>query len=81
MDAFFSILGIIFVTLLIAAALTFGITIILFFLGVAFLTAFLIMLREYWYRWRFVHRASKHEKEAQGVIEADYTDITHSKDK
>lgn len=77
MDALGTILTAIFVALIIAAALTFGFTILIFFMCVALLTLVLVGIREFWYRWRFVSRATRQEKETHGVIEADYKDITN----
>ncbi len=76
MDAVTSILTVIFVAILLTVAVTFGFMLLAFILGVALVTAVLIYLREWWYRWRFLRGASRHERQEDKIIEVEYEDIT-----
>jgi len=76
METVFSILTVIFIAILLTTALTFGFTILVFFLSVALLTAVLIFLRGLWFRWLFLRSASQQERQAINIIETEYTDIT-----
>ena len=75
MDIILTVLGVVFVTLLLIAAFTLGSALLMFFLAVAFTTALLIQLREFWRRWRFMRGADVRPR-GQKVIEGDYKDVT-----
>ena len=81
MDIIFTIAGVIFIALMLTAALTFGFALISFFVAVTCVTAFLIAMREFFRRWRFVQQAESH-RTAEKMIEGEYKDITqHHKEK
>ena len=79
MDAITSILTVVFVAILLTVALTFGFVLMAFILSVALVTALLMALRGWWYRWRFVRGAT--QREENKVIEVEYRDISHTTDK
>ncbi len=77
MDFLLSALTVLFVALLLAAAVTFGFVLLVWFLAVAFVIAAGVLIREWWRRWRFVRNA---EQRPPKVIDAEYKDITHRED-
>lgn len=80
MDAVASIILVIFIATLIAVAVVFGFALLAFILSVALVTALLVVVREKWYRWRFISRARSMEAENPTVIEVEYQDITQKDD-
>lgn len=76
METIASILTIILVTLLVIATLTFGFALLIWFGIFAAVLAFFIVLKQLWYRWRFMHTAGREPEEEIKIIEVDYEDIT-----
>jgi len=74
MEIIASIFSVIFIGLVLATALTLGMALFLWIIGIGVVMAVLIMLRETWRRWWFVHNASK--PEPPRVIEGEYKDIS-----
>lgn len=67
-----------FLALLLGAALTFGFALLAVGMGVAIGMAFIVALRQAWWRWRFL-RSGERPKESVEVIEVDYEDISDRK--
>jgi hypothetical protein len=63
-----------FIALLIAAAITFGFAIITACLIITAVTTVLILLREIWRRWRFLHDS---RDVPPRIIDGDYRDISN----
>ncbi len=78
-----SVFTVIFVAILIGAALTLGATLLLAIIGASILMTLFFLLRGYWLRWRFLRYAKKREDEATHtrvtIIETDYEDVTDKK--
>jgi hypothetical protein len=68
-----------FVALLLAAAVTFGFALMTVCLIIAMTTTVLVLLREAWRRWRFLHNARN--APPPRVIEGDYKDISPMEDR
>lgn len=64
-----------FIALLVAVALTFGLALMGALLIVAFTTAAIFYGKQMWMRWRFKQDATKAEGGVR-IIEAEYTEIT-----
>jgi hypothetical protein len=79
MDFLFSALAVLFVALLVAAAVTFGFVLLVWFVALAVLIGASVFLREWWRRWYFLRHAAPREESSQ-VIEAEYKDITDRRD-
>ncbi|MCE2926411.1 MAG: hypothetical protein LW823_02015 [Rickettsiales bacterium] len=77
MDIIGTLLSIVFISILIALAVTFGFAMLLFILAVAVVTAVLVLLRNGFTRWRFIKSVSRQEQSSIKVIDGDYKDITH----
>lgn len=75
MDFLLSFLTVVFVALLIAAALTFGFVLIVWFAAAATLIALYVLIRQWWERWRFL-RANKGQGDQTNVIDVHYTEIS-----
>ncbi len=76
MDIISAILGVIFIGILIALAMIFGVAMIIFIMAVAVVTGFLVLVRSVFRRWRFERQVRTSETRSQQVIEGDYQDIT-----
>jgi hypothetical protein len=76
MDFLATFFAIVFFTILLTVAATFGFALLTFFVSIGVVTALLIYGREIWYRWRFVQRSQPPEHNAPNVIETDYEDIS-----
>ncbi|MDX1975861.1 MAG: hypothetical protein SFT92_09345 [Rickettsiales bacterium] len=77
MEVVGTILGGIFIALLITAALTFGFTMVLIIIIASGILAFMAIAREGFRRWLFVRTSNKDVQEKpKTVIDAEYEDIT-----
>ena len=80
----FSAVSIIFIGLIIAAALTFGFVILLWIFVALMVFTILTFLRDLWRRWWFVHNNAPPKQnppqKAPQIIEAEYTDISDHTD-
>ena len=74
MEFLSSALFVLFLALMIAAAVTFGFALLVWFVAVAMLLGTAMLLRQWWWRWRFLRSARK--QEPPGVIEGEYKDIS-----
>jgi hypothetical protein len=79
MEIVFSIITIIFVGIVLGLALTFGLVLIVWLVGLAMIVTAISLLRGQLRRWRFVRNAEYHEKNDVRIIDADYKDITDHK--
>lgn len=73
METVFTIITVIFVALILAAAFTIGVSLLIWTIITAILLAAFYMLRERWRRFIFVYRA---RPPANNIIEGEYRDIT-----
>jgi hypothetical protein len=74
MEVLFTILTVIFVALILAAALTIGFSLLVWCIITAIAVSMFLMLRERWRRFMFVRRSAR--PESTKVIEGEYKDIT-----
>jgi len=81
-----SVLGGIFIALLVGTALTFGFVLILWFIGLGVAISLFFMLRQWWWRWRFLRtgqvppppgmQAKRKPTPPSQIIDAEFEDIT-----
>lgn len=80
MDVIGSVLGGIFIALIVGTALTFGFILIVWFIGLGLAISAFFLLRSWWWRWRFLHNAEQPLKgKKPEIIEVEYLDITDKK--
>lgn len=80
MDFLASLVTIIVVALVLAAAITFGLILLAWIVGIGVAVAIAIMLRNAWYRWRHGPPQHIHTESHSDIIEVEYQDIS-DKDK
>lgn len=80
MDIIFSAISIVFIALVLAAALTFGFVILLWIVALGIGFALFIFLRDVFRRWLFVHshQPAKSPRPEPKVIEAEYIEISEN---
>jgi|GEM_PF-4566546 len=80
MDILFSAISVIFIALIVAAAVTFGFIILVWVMVAAFVFSLLMYVRTMWRRWRFVHGNAPpkqpRSRQAPKIIDAEYTDVS-----
>lgn len=76
METIITILTVVLVAMLVAATLTFGFALLIWFVLFAAIVTFFVMVRQLWYRWRFLH-TSGHDPEPEiKIIEVEYEDLS-----
>lgn len=78
MDFLVTVLAVLFVALLVGAAVTFGFVLFVWFVALALVIAVSMLLRDWWRRWYFLRHAAP--RDDSQVIEGEYKDITHRRD-
>lgn len=76
METIVSFLTIILVVLLVGAALTFGFALLIWFGIFAAMITILMMLKQLWYRWRFMRTGGAPPEPETKIIEVDYEEIS-----
>lgn len=73
MEFLLSVLSVLFIALILATALTFGFALFIWFAIAAAIVSVMMVIRELWRRWWFIHHASP----PPDVIDAEYKDISN----
>jgi len=75
MELIATVFSVLFIGLILATALTFSVALLIWFIGIAVLITVVVLLRDVFRRWRFIHNASRPDKPPR-IIEGDYKDIS-----
>ena len=79
MDFLLSILTVIFVGLFIITALTFGFALLVWFIAAALVVTAFIMIRAWWFRFRFLRNNPQPKADQPPLIEGEYEEISNKK--
>ena len=79
MDFVLTVIMVIFIGMLLAAAFTFGFTLLMIIIAPAGVMTLLTVGRELYRRWRFVRSATNWQEKPPPMIEGEFTDISEDK--